>query len=114
MLVRSRVVAALEAKKGRFADYQVELRDTLDRYREALERLPSLSQAEIEAKFSEAEIGWPGALPTGEQDQLQDAVVSQKQNRANHEGARAWAKEILLNTPTFAVDGSQISPSRRA
>jgi hypothetical protein len=112
MLVRSRVVAALEAKKDRFADYQVDLRDTLDRYREALESLPSLSQAEIEAKFSEAEIRWPGALPTGEQDQLQDAVVSQKQNWANHEEARAWAKEILLNTPTFAVDGSQISPSR--
>jgi hypothetical protein len=112
MLVRSRVVTALEAKKDRFSDYQVELRDTANRYQEALESLPSLSQAEIEAKFSEADIGWPGALPTAEQDRLQDAVVSQKQNWANHEEARAWAKETLLNTPTFSVDGSQISPSR--
>lgn len=112
MLVRSKVIAALEAKKERFAGYQVELRDTLDTYQEALERLPSLSRAEIKAKFDEAEIAWPGALPGAEQDQLQDVVVSDGGTWTSHEEARAWAKQVLLNTPTFAVDGSQIPPSR--
>ncbi len=111
MLVRSKVIAALEAKKDRFAGYQVELRDTLDRYREALERLPSLSRAEIEARFDEAEIAWPGARPTDEQDRLHDTVITFGERWANHQQARAWAREVLLNTPTFAVDGSQISPS---
>ncbi|MEJ2554708.1 MAG: DNA double-strand break repair nuclease NurA [Anaerolineae bacterium] len=112
MLVRSKVIAALEAKKDHFAGYQVELRDTLDRYREALELLPALSRAEVEARFDEAEILWPGALPTDEQDQLHDSLVSLGQSWTSHEEARIWAREILFNTPTFAVDGSQISPSR--
>jgi hypothetical protein len=112
MLVRSKVIAALESKKASFAGYQVELSDILKHYREALGRLPSLSRAEIETKFDEAEIAWPGALPSAEQDQLQDVVVSAGESWSNHEEARAWAKGVLLNTPTFAVDGSQIPPSR--
>jgi hypothetical protein len=112
MLVRNKVVAALEAKKDRFAGYQVELRDTLNRYREALARLPSLSRVEIETRFDEADIPWPGACPTDEQDRLHDTVVSLGEHWANHEEARAWAREVLLNTSTFAVDGSQIPPSR--
>ena len=115
MLVRSKVVAALEAKKDQFAGYQTELRDTLERYREALERLPSSTRLEIMAGFEEAEIPWPGALPTQEHDRLHDAVVSfayAGETWRSHDEARAWAREILLNTPTFAVDGSQIPPSR--
>ena len=112
MLVRSKVIAALEEKKDRFAGFQIELRDTLERYREALEGLPSLSRAEIEDRLEEREIAWPGALPTAEQDWLRDVVVSAGQGGTSHEAARVWAKEVLLNTPTFAVDGSQIPPSR--
>ena len=112
MLVRSRVIAALEAKKHDFAGYQVGLQETLGRYREALDHLPSLSGAEIEARFAEAEIAWPGALPTAEQDQLPDVVTGAGQSWTSHDEARTWAKEILLNVPTFAVDGSQIPPSR--
>ncbi len=112
MLIRSKVIAALEAKKDHFAGYQVELRDTLDRYREALEHLPALSRAEVEARFDEAEILWPGALPSDEQDRLHDTLVSLGQGWTSHEEARIWAREILFNTPTFAVDGSQISPGR--
>jgi len=112
MLVRSKVIAALEAKKDLFAGYQVQLRDTLKLYQEALGRLPARSRAEIEARFDEANIPWPGALPTAEQDRLHDAVVSAEGSWANHEAARAWARQVLLDTPTFAVDGSQIPPSR--
>ena len=112
MLVRSKVIAALEEKKGRFTGYQVELRDTLERYQEALKGLPSLRRAEIEERLEEREIAWPGALPTAEQDRLRDVVISVGQGWTSHEEARDWAKEVLLNTPTFAVDGSQIPPSR--
>jgi hypothetical protein len=112
MLVRSKVIAALESKKSSFAGYQVELTDILKHYRDALDRLPSLSRAEIETKFDEAEIAWPGALPGAEQDRLGDVVISAGENWSSHEEARAWAKGKLLNTPTFAVDGSQIPPSR--
>jgi hypothetical protein len=112
MLVRNKVIAALEAKKDRFAGYQIDLRDTLDRYRVALERLPSYRREEIEARFDQKELAWPGARPTGEQDRLHDTVVSFGEQWTSHERARAWARETLLNTPTFAVDGSQVPPSR--
>jgi hypothetical protein len=112
MLVRNKVIAALEAKKDRFAGYQVDQRDTLDRYRAALDRLPTLSREEIEARFTQKEIQWPGARPTAEQDRLHDTTVSFGEQWASHERARAWARTILLNAPTFAVDGSQIPPSR--
>ncbi len=112
MLVRNKVIAALEAKKDRFAGYQVDLRDTLDRYQAALDRLPTLSREEIEARFAQKEIQWPGARPTAEHDRLHDTVVSFGEQWASHERARAWARAILLNAPTFAVDGSQIPPSR--
>jgi len=112
MLVRNKVIAALEAKKERFAGYQVDLRDTLERYRAALDRLPSLSREEIEARFDQMELPWPGARPTAEQDRLHDAVVSFGERWTSHEGARAWARETLFNTPILAVDGSQVPPSR--
>ena len=112
MFVRSKVIAALEAKKEHFAGFQVEMRDQLDRYQEALERLATLSREEVEARLDEAGIAWPGARPTEEQDRWRDVVVSFEEQWTSHEAARAWAKEVLLNNPTFAVDGSQISPSR--
>jgi len=112
MLVRNKVIAALEAKRDRFAGYQVEQRDTLDRYRAALDRLPTLSREEIEARFAQQEIQWPGARPTAEQDRLHDTTVSFGEQWASHERARVWARAALLNASTFAVDGSQIPPSR--
>jgi hypothetical protein len=112
MLVRNKVIAALEAKKDHFAGYQVDLRDTLERYRAALDRLPTLSREEIEARLAQKEIQWPGARPTAEQDRLHDTVVSFGEQWDSHERARAWARASLLNAPTFAVDGSQIPPSR--
>jgi hypothetical protein len=111
MLVRSRVVLALEAKKDRFDDYQLVLRDHISRYQQALERLASLRRAEIEARLAEAGREWPGARPTAEHDQVHDAVVSFDQDWSTHEAARAWARQTLLGQPTFAVDGSQIPPS---
>jgi hypothetical protein len=115
MLVRRKVIAALEAKKENFTGYQIELRDTLERYQAALERLPSLSREEILARLEEAELAWPGALPGAEQDRLHDTVVSfayAGSSWTSHDQARVWARDVLLNTPTFAVDGSQITPSR--
>lgn len=112
MFIRSKVIAALEAKKDRFAGYQIELRDTLKHYQEALERLPSLRRVEIEARLDEMGVAWPGALPSIEQNRLDNVVVSAGQTWASHEEARAWARAVLLHTPTFAVDGSQIPPSR--
>jgi len=110
MFQRERVIAALEAKAGRFASYEAALSDTLAAYEQALAELEGLSKAQVETRL--AGIPWPGARPTDEQDQYPGIVVPFAQSWTNHEQARAWAREVLAGVPTVAVDGSQITPSK--
>lgn len=110
MFVREKVIAALEAKAGRFAGYQVELTNMLAAYENDLARLAQRSRAEIEKRL--AQVPWPGARPTGEHDRHPDIVIPFEQAWSNHEQARRWAREVLQGVPTIAVDGSQIVPSK--
>jgi hypothetical protein len=77
---------------------------------EALDKMSHLTRAEIEDKL--ADIPWPGARPTAEFDQCSNIVIPFGQQWNNHEQARSWAKQILDGVPTFAVDGSQLPPSK--
>jgi hypothetical protein len=109
MFHRERVIAALEAKAGRFSGYEVALNDALVAYEAALAELESLSRAEVEARL--AGVPWPGARPTVEHDQ-HGLLVPFQHSWTNHQQARAWAMDVLSGVPTVAVDGSQITPSR--
>jgi len=110
MFHRERVIAALEAKAHRFAGYEVELNDAIGAYEQSLAKLAGLSRAEVEARL--AGVPWPGARPTAEHDQHSGIVVPFGRTWANHEQARAWAREVLAGVPTVAADGSQITPNR--
>jgi hypothetical protein len=112
MFQRERVIAALEAKAGRFAGYDIRLRDALLAYEQALATVQDLSAPELEARL--AGISWPGARPTSEHTTYPNLVVPFTTGLTwqNHEQARAWAMEILRDVPTVAVDGSQITPSK--
>jgi len=110
MFHRERVIEALEAKVDCFAGYELELSDLLADYKQALAKLASLSRAQIEAPLTG--IPWPGARPTVEHDQHPGIVVPFEQTWANHEQARAWARDVLAGVPTVAVDGSQITPTK--
>lgn len=112
MLVRERVIRALEAKKERFATYQRDLRDHASRFQAALERLAGLSGAEIEARLATAGVEWPGARPTAEHDRAGGLVIRFGVQWDNHAAARRWALAVLRGQPTFATDGSQIPPAR--
>jgi hypothetical protein len=112
MLVRERVIHALEAKKDRFAAYQRDLRDHADRFQVALQQLAGLPTAEIEAHLAAAGVEWPGARPTPEHDRPDGLVVPFGLHWDNHSAARSWALEVLRDQTTFAADGSQIPPSR--
>ena len=107
MFHRERVIEALEVKADRFAGYELELGDRIAGYEQALAELVSLSRAQVEARL--AGIPWPGARPTVEHDQHPGIVVPFEQDWANHEQARAWAREVLAGVPAVAVDGSQIT-----
>jgi len=110
MFLQERVIEALEAKSDRFAGYELELSDVLAAYEQALTELADLSRAQIEACL--VKVPWPGARPTVEHDQHPDLVVPFEQDWANHEQARAWARDVLAGVPTGAVDGSQITPTK--
>lgn len=110
MFHREKVIAALEAKSGRFAGYETALQDTLAAYEESLKELAGLNKAEIEARLED--LPWPGSRPTAEHDQHPSIVVPFGRTWTNHQQAREWAKEILSGVPTVAVDGSQITPTK--
>jgi hypothetical protein len=52
----------------------------------------------------------PGALPTTEFDAAAGLRIEFPHKWKNHQEAREWAFDTLLDHPTFAVDGSQIRP----
>jgi hypothetical protein len=110
MLHPGKLIAALEAKRDRFAEAEETRQVDLDALSEAVETLATLSMAEVESRL--ASIPWPGARPTSEHIQHDSIVVPFTENWSNHRQAREWALELLYGVPTFAADGSQISPSR--
>ena len=112
MLVRNRVILALEEKREQFAGYHREVGSGFEHYQQALLGLASMSKDEIEARLAEADIEWPGAHPMPEHDHLEDVIAKFGLHWATHQEARAWAKQTLLDQTTLAVDGSQIPPSR--
>jgi hypothetical protein len=67
-----------------------------------------LPRAELAKRLEFVET--PGALPTGEFDAAPDLRLEFPHKWKNHQEAREWALDALLDHPTFAVDGSQIRP----
>jgi len=110
MLHPGKIVAALEAKRDRFTAVEEARWEDLDALNQALGALTNQSLAEIESRLSG--IPWPGARPTAEHEQHENIVISFTENWSNHQQAREWALGVLQGVPTFAADGSQISPSR--
>lgn len=108
MIFRDKIVARLQAKRERFRDFNSDFHREAENYARALGELAALSSAEVVCRV--APVTTPGALPTAEFDAARDLRVPFDVRFSNHEEARAWACEVLLNHPTFAADGSQILP----
>jgi hypothetical protein len=110
VLSKPHVWSALESKADVFAHFQRTTSDALEQYDALLARLVALGPEDIRGAV--AHVARPGALPTVERVAGQPVVRPFAPRWANHEQARAWALTILRDTPTIAVDGSQITPSR--
>ncbi len=110
MLYRDRLNKQLADKKSEFQDFERQQRNELAVYLEKLHQLEKVSVAEIVLK-----IGGnleSGSAPTFELDENETLGIRFGKTWNNHEESRAWAFEILKNRTTFAVDGSQIPPTR--
>ncbi len=110
MIQRDKILAQLHGKKDRFAAFEAEFRDEARTYAEALAKLATMSSEEINAQLANETT--PGAFPTPELSQGRNFCLKFPHAFANHSEARAWALDALLDHTTFAVDGSQIPPTR--
>jgi len=104
------VLSALENKREAFQRYNDEhkrQRRTVDRWLAQFEQLDSRAMLAI---LDEHDIAWPGAIPTHELDRAERLRLPFEHRWSDHQEARVWARTILENHPTIAVDGSQIAP----
>ncbi len=110
MLDPKKLKAALVLKQEEFANAELALLEEIKTLREAIKNFSNLSFDVIQRCLSE--IPKPGARPTAEHTRYSSIVVPFQNNWTNKQESLAWAKDILLGTPTIAADGSQIPPSK--
>lgn len=109
MILRDKILSQLQAKRARFLAFDDDFQSEAMAYADALRRLAKMSPAELNERLVRE--ATPGALPTTEFDAARDLCVSFPSQWSNHQEARAWACEVLLDHTTFATDGSQILPT---
>ncbi|MFS8836599.1 NurA domain-containing protein, partial [Synechococcus sp. WC101] len=97
-----RVLAVLQQKREAFVTFDQGLSERREGYRQAMERLCQWSSAEIAEKI--APLDFPGALPTQEWDLYSSWSVPFEQAWTSHEESDEWARSIIKNISTFAVD----------
>jgi hypothetical protein len=105
------VSEALEKKREQFRQFgtsQLRQQQTLSR---RLDALRSFDYQSMLDKLLADGPTWPGAFPTEEFDEAERLCLPFGQRWDDHQEAREWARQILENRITIAVDGSQIAPS---
>ena len=108
MVFRDKIFAQLTAKQMGFRNYNNDARNDAQAYAEAVAKLATLSSSEIQRTV--AHLPTPGAWPTEEFDDARALQMRFPPEFNNHEQARHWAAETLLQHTILAADGSQILP----
>src|SRR4029434_2452201 len=108
MIQRDKILQQLQSKRDQFVAFEDSFQDEAGRYLDALDRMSMLPGSELTRRLTFVDT--PGALPTAEFDAAPDLRVEFPHKWKNHQEAREWAFDALLDHPTFAVDGSQIRP----
>jgi hypothetical protein len=108
MIQRDKILQQLQSKRDQFVAFEDSFQDEAGKYLDALDRMAMLPSSELTRKL--ATVKTPGALPTTELDAAAGLRIDFPHKWNNHQEAREWAFDALLDHPTFAVDGSQIRP----
>jgi hypothetical protein len=108
MIQRDKILQQLQSKRDQFVAFEDSFQDEAGRYLDAVDRMSMLPGSELTSRL--APVKTPGALPTAEFDAAAGLRVEFPHKWKNHQEAREWAFDALLDHPTFAVDGSQIRP----
>jgi hypothetical protein len=108
MIQRDKILKQLQSKRDQFVAFEDSFQNEAGKYHDALDRMAMLPSTELTRKL--ATVKTPGALPTEEFDAAAGLRIDFPHKWKNHQEAREWAFDALLDHPTFAVDGSQIRP----
>jgi len=108
MIHRDKILQQLQNKRDQFVAFEDSFRDEAARFLDAFDQMATLPGSELTRRLMFVET--PGALPTAEFDTAPGLRVEFPHKWKNHQEAREWAFNALLDHPTFAVDGSQIKP----
>lgn len=102
--------AALEAKRDALTQFDQTLLGDLKRYRRAWQTLTETPFAEAEAQLPSS--GVIGARLIESFEAVKKGVVPGASDWANREESLEWVRSQLTGITTFAVDGSQIFPTK--
>lgn len=106
----SQILAALQAKQADFTAFDQGALQLLQRYRASLTQLSARSNAELMPRLKDH---FPaGALPLEPLGNWPQWVIPFRMNWQNREQSLAWVRDRLTGVATFAVDGSQVYPSK--
>jgi hypothetical protein len=106
----SRIRRILDQKRENFSSFDRKTLQQLQRYNTALGDLATLSNADLLSKLDGAQD--VGALPLEPLTASQHCVLPCNLTWQNREQSLAWVRDRLTGIATFAVDGSQIYPSK--
>jgi len=108
MILRDKILQQLQNKRDKFVAFEDSFQDEAGKYLDALDQMAMLPGSEVNRRLMLVKT--PGAALTAEFDAAPDLRVEFPHKWENHQEARQWAFNALLDHPTFAVDGSQIRP----
>ena len=105
----AQIRAVLAEKREALSTFDQTLGSDLKRYRQAWKSLTQTPFATTAKRLSKAGIG---AHLLENFDAVAQGVMANPHHWANREDSLVWVKEQLAGVTTFAVDGSQIFPSK--
>ena len=106
----SELVQVLNQNQSEFADFSCNANQIYQDYRRALRKVSARNDATIAELLSDTD--HPGARPLEPLGQFPSWRVPSRLKWANREQSLEWVRELLTGVTTFAVDGSQIFPTK--
>lgn len=108
----SQILALLQAKRSDFQAFDRTAFQVLHQYRSALSTLSGESPEAIAQRISQQNREQIGAEPLEALGSFPSWVIPSNLTWQNREQSLEWVRDRLMGIPTFAVDGSQIYPSK--
>jgi NurA domain len=106
----SQILSLLDAKRDDFMSYDKTALQELQQYLAALAQMSRQSENVLQEKLAGTQ--YCGALPLEPLGKFQDWIIASKLTWQSREQSLEWVRDRLTGISTFAVDGSQIYPSK--